>query len=147
MGMVMYAGVDYEQILRRAEAECDVVIWDGGNNDFPFFVPDLQITVVDPLRPGHELAYYPGETSLLRADVVVVNKIDSAAPADLAQVISNVQAVNPSAQIVRAASPVTLGQGPPLFGQTGPGHRGWPDHHPWRHALRCRHRRRPPRGR
>ncbi|MGD0983859.1 MAG: cyclic 2,3-diphosphoglycerate synthase [Acidimicrobiales bacterium] len=117
MGMVMYAGVDYEQILRRAEAECDVVIWDGGNNDFPFFVPDLQITVVDPLRPGHELAYYPGETCLLRADVVVVNKIDSAAPADLAQVISNVQAVNPSAQIVRAASPVTLGQGPPLSGK------------------------------
>jgi len=117
MCMVMYAGVDYEQILRRAEAECDVVIWDGGNNDFPFFVPDLQITVVDPLRPGHELAYYPGETCLLRADVVVVNKIDSAAPADLAQVISNVQAVNPSAQIVRAASPVTLGQGPPLSGK------------------------------
>ena len=101
MGMVMYAGVDYEQILRQAETECDVVIWDGGNNDFPFFVPNLQITVVDPLRPGHELAYYPGETCLLRADVVVVNKIDSAAPADLATVVANVERVNPRARIVR----------------------------------------------
>ena len=110
MGMVMYAGVDYEQILRRAEPECDVVVWDGGNNDFPFFVPDLQITVVDPLRPGHELAYYPGETCLLRADVVVVNKIDSAAPADLAQVLANVRAANPRARVVEAASPVTLGK-------------------------------------
>jgi predicted GTPase len=117
MGMVMYAGVDYEQILRQAETECDVVIWDGGNNDFPFFVPDLMITVVDPLRPGHELAYYPGETCLLRADVVVVNKIDSAAPADVAQVVANVQAVNPRARVVRAASPVTLGEGPPLAGK------------------------------
>jgi len=110
MGMVMYAGVDYEQILRQAEAECDVVIWDGGNNDFPFFVPDLQITVVDPLRPGHELTYYPGETCLLRADVVVVNKIDSAAPADIAQVLANVKTFNPRARIVEAASPVTLGR-------------------------------------
>jgi predicted GTPase len=117
MGMVMYAGVDYEQILRQAETESDVVIWDGGNNDFPFFVPDLQITVVDPLRPGHELAYYPGETCLLRADVVVVNKIDSAAPADLAQVVANVERVNPRARIVRAASPVTLGEGPTLAGK------------------------------
>ncbi len=117
MGMVMYAGVDYEQILRQAEAECDVVVWDGGNNDFPFFVPDLMITVVDPLRPGHELAYYPGETCLLRADVVVVNKIDSAAPADVAQVVANVAAVNPRARVVKAASPVTLGEGPPLSGK------------------------------
>ena len=117
MGMVMYAGVDYEQILRQAEAECDVVVWDGGNNDFPFFVPDLMITVVDPLRPGHELAYYPGETCLLRADVVVVNKIDSAAPTDVARVVANVQAVNPRARVVTAASPVTLEAGPPLAGK------------------------------
>ena len=117
MGMVMYAGVDYEQILRRAETECDVVIWDGGNNDYPFFVPDVQITVVDPLRPGHELAYYPGETCLLRADVVVVNKVDSAAPDDLARVLANVQTVNPHAQVVRAASPVTLEAGPQLAGK------------------------------
>jgi predicted GTPase len=117
MGMVMYAGVDYEQILRQAEAESDVVVWDGGNNDFPFFVPDLMITVVDPLRPGHELAYYPGETCLLMADVVVVNKIDSAALGDVARVVSNVQAVNPRARVVRAASPVTLEAGPALTGK------------------------------
>ena len=103
--------------MRQAETECDVVIWDGGNNDFPFFVPNLQITVVDPLRPGHELAYYPGETCLLRADVVVVNKIDSAAPADLATVVANVERVNPRARIVKAASPVTLGEGPSLAGK------------------------------
>ncbi len=117
MGMVMYAGVDYEQILRQAETECDVVIWDGGNNDFPFYVPDLMITVVDPLRPGHELAYYPGETCLLRADVVVINKIDSAVLADVARVVANVQAVNPRARIVKAASPVTLADGPSLAGK------------------------------
>jgi predicted GTPase len=117
MGMVMYAGVDYEQILRQAEAECDVVIWDGGNNDFPFFVPNLMITVVDPLRPGHELAYYPGETCLLMADVVVVNKIDSAALADVATVVANVQTVNPRARVIRAASAVTLEDGPPLAGK------------------------------
>ncbi|MGA3355019.1 MAG: cyclic 2,3-diphosphoglycerate synthase [Acidimicrobiales bacterium] len=117
MGMVMYAGVDYEQILREAEAECDVVIWDGGNNDFPFYFPDLMITVVDPLRPGHELAYYPGETCLLRADVVVVNKIDSAVLADVARVVANVQAANPRAHIVKASSPVTLADGPSLAGK------------------------------
>ena len=81
MGMVMYAGVDYGEILERAQAEADVVMWDGGNNDFPFVAPDLLITVVDPLRPGHELSYHPGEANTRMADVVVVNKVDSAAPA------------------------------------------------------------------
>jgi predicted GTPase len=114
MGMVMYAGVDYEQILRQAEKEADVVVWDGGNNDFPFYVPDVLITVVDPLRPGHELGYYPGETTLRMADVVVVNKMDSASPADVETVIANVSFANPGATIVRAASPVTLEAGPPI---------------------------------
>ena len=117
MGMVMYAGVDYEQILRQAEAEADVVVWDGGNNDFPFYVPDVLITVVDPLRPGHELGYYPGETTLRMADVVVVNKMDSASPADVETVIANVSFANPGATIVRAASPVTLEAGPPIAGK------------------------------
>jgi len=117
MGMVMYAGVDYEQILRQAEAEADVVVWDGGNNDFPFYVPDVLITVVDPLRPGHELGYYPGETTLRMADVVVMNKIDSAAPADIETVTSNVRLANPGATLVRAASPVTLESGPPIAGR------------------------------
>jgi predicted GTPase len=107
-GLVMYAGVDYEAILRQAEAEADVVIWDGGNNDFAFFRPDVTITVVDPLRPGHELDYHPGEVNLRLADVVVVNKVDSATPEAVAQVIANVHAANPTATIVRAASPVVL---------------------------------------
>jgi predicted GTPase len=116
MGMVMYAGVDYERILFEAEEEADVVIWDGGNNDFPFFAPDVHVTVVDPLRPGHELRYHPGEANLRMADVVVVNKIDTAAATDVEDVIANVTAVNPTAQIVRAASPVVLEEGPALTG-------------------------------
>ena len=115
-GMVVYAGVDYEAILRRAEAEADVVLWDGGNNDFPFYAPDLSITVVDPLRPGHELRYHPGEVNLRMADVIVVNKIDTADLAAVATVIANAHAVNPAAPVVRAASPVTLQDGPSLVG-------------------------------
>jgi predicted GTPase len=117
LGMMMYAGVDYADILRRAELEADVIVWDGGNNDFPFYVPDLMITVVDPLRPGHELAYHPGEVNLRMADVVVVNKTDTAEPQDIAQVMSNVALVNPRAVVVAAASPVTLEPGPPLVGK------------------------------
>jgi predicted GTPase len=116
-GMVMYAGVDYEQILREAEREADVIIWDGGNNDFPFYVPDLSITVLDPLRPGHEVAYHPGETNLRMADVLVVNKTDSADPRSVEQVIANARRVNPRAQLIRAASPVTLDGGPSLDGK------------------------------
>ncbi len=116
-GMVMFAGVDYEEILHAAEAEADVIIWDGGNNDFPFYRPDLLITVADPLRPGDGLAYHPGEVNLRMADVVVVNKVDSAALADVARVVSDIEAVNPGAVIVKAASPVTLSLGPSLVGQ------------------------------
>jgi predicted GTPase len=117
MGMVMYAGVDYEQILRRAEQEADVVIWDGGNNDFPFFAPDLLITVADPLRPGHELAYHPGEVNVRMADVVVINKVDSAAAHDVEAVLANVEAVNPMARVVFAKSPPVLDAGPDLLGK------------------------------
>jgi len=117
MGMVMYAGVDYGDILERAQEEADVVIWDGGNNDLPFFRPDLHIVVVDPLRPGHELLYHPGETNVRMADLVVVNKVDTADPRDVAQVIHNVHAVNPGTRILRAASPVTLEDGPTLVGK------------------------------
>jgi predicted GTPase len=116
-GMVMYAGVDYRAILDRAQAEADVVVWDGGNNDFPFFAPDLHITVADPLRPGHELRYHPGETNLRMAQVVVINKIDSADPEAVASVIANVASVNPTATIVRAASPIALMPGPALDGR------------------------------
>ncbi len=116
LGMVMYAGVDYGEILTRAEAEADVIVWDGGNNDFPFYVPDLLVTVTDPLRAGHELAYHPGETNLRMADVVVVNKLDSARPEDVERVLADVSALNPHAAVVRAESPVTLDSGPPLRG-------------------------------
>jgi predicted GTPase len=107
-GTIVYAGVDYEAILRQAELEADVVLWDGGNNDLPFFRPDLEVVVVDPLRPGHELAYFPGEANLRRAQVVVLNKIDSAAPQDIETVRSNTRKVNPNAIVIDAASPVTV---------------------------------------
>jgi len=105
-GIVVYAGVDYERILRQAEAEADIIVWDGGNNDIPFFKPDLQIVVTDPHRPGHELRYHPGETNLRQADVVVINKIDTADLANIATVRENVMAVNPEAVLIEAASPI-----------------------------------------
>ncbi len=105
-GVVVYAGVDYEAILRQAEQEADVVVWDGGNNDLPFYKPDLFITVADPHRPGHELTYYPGESNLRAADVVVINKIDTADLANIARVRDSVRQVNPDALIVEAASPI-----------------------------------------
>jgi predicted GTPase len=117
MGMVMYAGVDYEAILRQAEAEADVVIWDGGNNDFAFYAPDLLIVVADPLRPGHELLYHPGETNLRMADVVVINKVDSAEAHNVEQVLENIESVNPMATVIFAASPPTLDEGPDLLGR------------------------------
>ena len=117
MGMVMYAGVNYEAILRQAEEEADVVIWDGGNNDFPFFAPDLLITVVDPLRPGHELLYHPGETNLRMADVVVINKVDSAEAHNVEIVLENIESANPMAKVVFAKSPPMLQNGPELLGK------------------------------
>lgn len=110
-GNVIYAGVDYEAVLRAAEndpAGCDVIVWDGGNNDFPFYRSDLTITVVDPHRPGHELRYYPGEVNLRMADVVVINKIDSADPAGVETVRANVAKVNPAATVVAAASAIRV---------------------------------------
>jgi predicted GTPase len=118
LGMVMYAGVDYEAILRRAEQEADVIVWDGGNNDLPFYRPDLLIVVTDPLRPGHELGYHPGETNLRLAEVVVVNKVDTAAANDVEAVVESVQSVNPLAQLVFAKSPPVLEAGPDLLGKT-----------------------------
>jgi predicted GTPase len=118
MGMVMYAGVDYEAILRQAEEEADVIVWDGGNNDLPFYKPDLLIVVADPLRPGHELGYHPGEANIRMADVVVINKVDTAAAHDVEAVVRNVQDVNPLATVVFAASPPILDTGPELLGRT-----------------------------
>lgn len=110
-GNIIYAGVDYEDILRAAENDpdgCDVILWDGGNNDFPFYRPDLAITVVDPHRPGHELSYYPGEVSLRMADVAVINKVDSARPEAIAIVEENTKKINPNAIIIKAESQITV---------------------------------------
>jgi len=108
IGHSVYAGVDYGRILALAEAENDLILWEGGNNDFPFFRPDWHIVLVDPLRPGHEAAYHPGEATLRMADTVVIVKTDSAAAAAVEQVIANVRRLNPSAEIIRAASPARL---------------------------------------
>ena len=105
---VVYAGVDYEKILREAEKEADVILWDGGNNDTPFFVSDLEIVVADPHRPGHELAYYPGEVNLRRAQVVVINKVDTAAPENIEAVRRNIRQANPDARIIETACCVSV---------------------------------------
>lgn len=105
-GTVVYAGVDYGKILRQAEAEADVILWDGGNNDFPFFQPDVMIVVVDPHRAGHELLYHPGETNLRMADVIVINKVDTANAEDVNRVRVNARRANPRAILVEAASPI-----------------------------------------
>jgi predicted GTPase len=117
MGMVMWAGVDYAAILEQASAEADVLVWDGGNNDVPFFRPDLHVTVADPLRAGHEVQSHPGELNLRMADVVVVNKVDAATPEQVGVVLANLARVNPRAVVIRAASPVTLQDGPPVAGR------------------------------
>jgi predicted GTPase len=110
-GNVIYAGVDYKAILDAAETDpsgCDIIVWDGGNNDFPFYKPDLMITVTDPHRAGHELSYYPGEITLRIADVVIINKMDSARPENIQEVRDNIQKVNPGAVIIDGASPITV---------------------------------------
>jgi len=117
IGMVMFAGVDYDAILRQAEAEADVVIWDGGNNDLPFFAPDVHIVVADPLRAGHELLYHPGEANLRMAHVVVINKVDSAEAHNVEQVVANVESVNPLAQVIFAKSPAKLEYGAEILGR------------------------------
>ncbi len=106
-GTIIYAGVDYEAILRQAEKEADVVVWDGGNNDMSFYKPDLTITVADPHRPGHEISYYPGATNILHADVVVINKVESATRENIDIVRNNVRKVNPDAIVIEAASPIS----------------------------------------
>jgi predicted GTPase len=115
-GRIVYAGVDYEAILHDAEVEADVILWDGGNNDFPFYRPDLYIVVADPLRPADGLRYHPGETNLRLADVVIINKVDSAEPAAVQAVRVAIEELNPSAKILTARSDLTL-DGPPIAGR------------------------------
>jgi predicted GTPase len=106
-GIIVYAGVDYGKILEEAEKEADVIVWDGGNNDLPFYKPDLHIVVADPHRAGHEVAYHPGEANLRMANVVIINKVDTADPQNVKRVKENVKMVNPKAIILDAASPIT----------------------------------------
>jgi predicted GTPase len=107
-GVVVYAGVDYAEILKQAERDADIIIWDGGNNDFPFYQSDLQIVLVDPHRPGHSLTYHPGETNLRMADIVVINKITTAKPEGIAEVLQNIASANPAAVVVKCNSPITV---------------------------------------
>jgi len=108
LGTVVYAGVDYGDVLEQAQKECDVLVWDGGNNDYPFYRPTVHVVVADPLRAGHELSYHPGETNFRMADVIVINKVDSATPEQVAQVEGSAREVNPDAMVMRARSPVRL---------------------------------------
>ena len=117
-GTVVYAGVDYERILRAAEKEADIVLWDGGNNDFSFIRPDFSIVVADPHRAGHEMRYHPGEANLRMADVIIINKVDSARKEDVAAVERNAKAVNPKAKIILAKSGVTIGDPSSVNGKT-----------------------------
>ena len=105
-GTIIYAGVDYEKILRQAETEADIILWDGGNNDFSFYRPDLNIVIVDPHRAGHEMTYHPGETNLRMADVILINKVDTANAEDINRVRANIRMANPNAIVVEAASPI-----------------------------------------
>jgi predicted GTPase len=109
-GFVVYAGVDYEKIVREAEKEADVILWDGGNNDTPFYKPDLHITLVDPHRAGHELSYYPGETNLRISNLLIVNKVDTADPVKVEEVVDNCHRANPSARVIKCRSKITAEQ-------------------------------------
>lgn len=117
MGAVVYAGVDYEKILRQAEAEADIIVWDGGNNDTPFFKPDVHVVIFDPHRVGHESTYHPGETNMLMADIAVINKVDSAKPEDVETLKQTIGQHNPGAQIVLADSTVHADEGDQMAGQ------------------------------
>ncbi len=116
-GIIVYAGVDYGAILRQAEKEADVILWDGGNNDFPFYRSDLEIVVADPLRAGHELRYYPGETNFRRAGVIVINKMDTASKDQVGIVLGNIKVVNPKATVIRANSAITIENGRAIAGK------------------------------
>lgn len=117
-GIIIYAGVDYAAILEQAERDADVIIWDGGNNDLPFYTPDLHIVVADPLRVGNELSYYPSEANLRLADVVIINKIDSATPSQVDALRANILSVNRKAKIIDAASPIKVEHGADLSGKS-----------------------------
>ena len=107
-GVTVYAGVDYNDVLREAEREAEIIVWDGGNNDLPFIRPDLKIVILDPHRAGHELLYYPGEANLRRADCLIINKMDTARPKDVKTVLKNIKEVNPAAKVIYTSSPISV---------------------------------------
>lgn len=117
-GILVYAGVDYGAILKEAEKEADIILWDGGNNDIPFYRSDLEIVVVDPHRPGHEMAYYPGETNFRRADVLIINKMDTAKQENVDKIMENIRTINPNATVIRASSPITVPEGEQIRGKS-----------------------------
>jgi predicted GTPase len=117
-GIVVYSGIDYRQILARAELEADIIVWDGGNNDTPFFKPDLHLVLFDPLRPGHELAYFAGETNMLLADIAIINKVDAARPGNIDIVRRNIRTNNPRADVLLATSPVLVSEPSLIQGKT-----------------------------
>jgi predicted GTPase len=117
-GILVYAGVDYGAILEEAEKEADIILWDGGNNDIPFYKANLEIVIADPHRPGHELAYYPGETNFRRADVLIINKMDTAIEEKVDQVLDNIRLFNPGATVIQAKSPITVAEGEQIRGKT-----------------------------
>jgi predicted GTPase len=117
-GIVVYAGVDYGAILEEAEKEADVILWDGGNNDYSFYKPNLEIVLVDPHRPGHELKYYPGEVNFKRAQVLIINKMGTADPANVDRVLENIKTFNPQATVIRANSPIHMPEGEEIRGKT-----------------------------
>lgn len=116
-GSIVYAGIDYGEILARAQKEVDMIVWDGGNNDLPFYLPDLHVVVADPLRVGHEMSYHPGEANVRMADVVLINKIDSATIEDVELLRSNIESLNRNAQIIEGRSPITVEEGADLRGK------------------------------
>ncbi len=116
-GFVVYAGVDYQEILGQAEKEADVILWDGGNNDLPFFKPDIHLTLVDPHRPGDELAFYPGESNFRMADIIVINKVETSSPENIEKVRANIREANPEAVVIDAASPIYVDNGAILNGK------------------------------
>ena len=135
-GMIVYAGVDYERILRHAESEADVILWDGGNNDLPFYQSDLHIVVADPHRPGHETSYHPGEANVYAADVFVINKVDTADYDHVIQVRENLRRLNPGAVVIEAASPLFVDDPAAIFGKRVLVVEDGPDSDPRRDGLR-----------
>ncbi len=137
-GLVVWAGVDYEAIVAEAQKDASVIIWDGGNNDFSFVKSDLEIVVVDPMRPGHELSYHPGEMNVRRADIAVISKVNSAYPHDVDQVVGNIREINPGGHRPDRYSDQRLRQGHDQ-GEGGVGRGGWAHPYSWRHGNGGRH--------